>query len=807
MRLNNSTLSIGLMTTILVTACGGGGGGSSGGGSATPPPPPAPAANTPPTISGSPISAIEIGETYSFTPTAADQDNDTLTFSVANEPSWLTIDPQSGELSGVPSVKDLGSFSDIVISVSDGSVSAALSGFSVDVAPPVLGENKFVSEGIKTPVDTGNPMTTGYVAEGTMVIDFPGESIRLEESNLQLEFDEEGNLIDLFGDTLIPQKVSDNLAITGNVKAKVGLYKGSEINADPDLDIDVKDDFYYFVYFIGVSTEIVVGDRDDPNFGKSITLDLPLGGEILMIVDPLDVFTYYYANTPAGEIGHGESDNGFIPFIPKENFVGLDEFDGHIIDRAGFGIGFKVFDFFNISGTRIIHQPEFGEIDWDDPLNSPIEYKAGFNGDASFAFAVLGVGLFDFSLATTSASFDAGFDRQHVAMQTTIAPDVSWQPSWFPILPTTEIIGSWLIDGNGDYSALLSGSYQSTIPAANISGAMSIDANGVTLAGQIPDGALPLTVSANFLNDTATYKITTTVDVGNDVTGAVNQALDRELEKLTDALADLEQATADYELELSLNGLRSALPTIVDAVVSTLNGVPDTVYTSVRQGVIDYVDNYETCVNLGLGTVCSNPLDPLVNQASVGTTAGNTARNTARTKIKPYVDALEEIKALSLSADDEQYKAGIKAALLKIYNNRNFDQTITVSVSLPLGLTRNFSKRVNFAVLDTQTANRVKAAHDNAHKIQETSDLKISAQQIFDAIPSDAIISQAKQDVQDGLAQIPVFKGAAFTVSNGSYSAQVLLGDEAYDVDINVLSPVELLQGIGDLIAENLTAN
>jgi len=161
---NQVKLLAALVSVLMITACGGGGGGSSD----TPPPAPEPepAANNAPTISGSPVAVISIGENYSFTPTASDQDNDTLTFSVANQPSWLTVDPQTGELSGVPSINDLGSSSDIVISVSDGSVSTDLSGFAVAVSPPVLKENRFVSEGIKTPIDTGDAMTTGFTSEG-----------------------------------------------------------------------------------------------------------------------------------------------------------------------------------------------------------------------------------------------------------------------------------------------------------------------------------------------------------------------------------------------------------------------------------------------------------------------------------------------------------------------------------------------------------------------------------------------------------------------------------------------------------------
>src|SRR5690606_17336371 len=45
-------------------------------------------ANAAPEISGSPLLEIEVGSSYSFTPTASDADGDELTFSVANLPDW-----------------------------------------------------------------------------------------------------------------------------------------------------------------------------------------------------------------------------------------------------------------------------------------------------------------------------------------------------------------------------------------------------------------------------------------------------------------------------------------------------------------------------------------------------------------------------------------------------------------------------------------------------------------------------------------------------------------------------------------------
>ncbi len=58
---------------------------------------------------------------YSFIPEGNDSDNDTLTYSVSGEPSWMSINTSTGELSGTPSVTDTGTDT-ITITVSDGSL-------------------------------------------------------------------------------------------------------------------------------------------------------------------------------------------------------------------------------------------------------------------------------------------------------------------------------------------------------------------------------------------------------------------------------------------------------------------------------------------------------------------------------------------------------------------------------------------------------------------------------------------------------------------------------------------------------------
>ena len=73
-----------------------------------------------------------------------------LTFSVANQPSWASFNAATGELSGTPS--QAGTFTNIVISVSDGMQTSALDAFAISVATPTPTNHP--------PTIAGQPATT-----------------------------------------------------------------------------------------------------------------------------------------------------------------------------------------------------------------------------------------------------------------------------------------------------------------------------------------------------------------------------------------------------------------------------------------------------------------------------------------------------------------------------------------------------------------------------------------------------------------------------------------------------------------------
>jgi hypothetical protein len=90
-------------------------------------------ANRAPVISGTPARSVNAGSAYSFRPSASDADGDTLSYSIANKPSWATFSSSTGQLSGTPSASQVASYGNIKISVSDGRATASLAAFSISV--------------------------------------------------------------------------------------------------------------------------------------------------------------------------------------------------------------------------------------------------------------------------------------------------------------------------------------------------------------------------------------------------------------------------------------------------------------------------------------------------------------------------------------------------------------------------------------------------------------------------------------------------------------------------------------------------
>ena len=110
--------------SVSLTACGGGGGSGSAAGTI--------ARSATASIQGSPQSVAVVGKFYSFAPQAADA-TASGSFTVTNLPPWAKFDKGSGQISGTPGNNDVGSYSNIVVTLVDGSVTQSLPAFTINV--------------------------------------------------------------------------------------------------------------------------------------------------------------------------------------------------------------------------------------------------------------------------------------------------------------------------------------------------------------------------------------------------------------------------------------------------------------------------------------------------------------------------------------------------------------------------------------------------------------------------------------------------------------------------------------------------
>ena len=126
-------------------------------------PPPAP------TISGTPAPSVTAGSAYAFTPATTDPSGGTLTFSIANKPSWATFSTSSGALSGSPTSANVGTYNSILISVSDGVSSASLPSFGISVVASTSGSAtvKWTAPTLNTDGSALTNLAGYYVKYGT----------------------------------------------------------------------------------------------------------------------------------------------------------------------------------------------------------------------------------------------------------------------------------------------------------------------------------------------------------------------------------------------------------------------------------------------------------------------------------------------------------------------------------------------------------------------------------------------------------------------------------------------------------------
>jgi hypothetical protein len=118
------------------------------------------------TIAGTPAATVTAGSAYSFQPMVT-ASSTTVTYSITGQPAWASFNTATGALTGTPTAGQVGTTGSITINASDGSSSASLSPFTIQVKAAVAGSpagTATLSWAAPTQNTDGSPITglAGY---------------------------------------------------------------------------------------------------------------------------------------------------------------------------------------------------------------------------------------------------------------------------------------------------------------------------------------------------------------------------------------------------------------------------------------------------------------------------------------------------------------------------------------------------------------------------------------------------------------------------------------------------------------------
>jgi hypothetical protein len=571
---------------------------------------------------------------------------------------------------------------------------------------------------------TVHETSDGYTVDGELSM-ATGDSgtVVFHNAAVRVSFDASGHVTGLTGTVEIPSP-SKRITFADPVRAQVGLFNGRYLNEHGDLGILVEDDTDYFVYDVSVALQMNVATGDTGEGAtEPVVVRAPVGGRILMVVDYEDPMYYTFGSQDLlGSAGVGWSLHHRIPFQPANPVSDLGSFEGGST-RVGSMSFFKIL---SVDGQLVDNEYSELHLVQKDPLASSLRagYQAGFNGDVGLDLFVKDIAGIEVPLAGASGgvwsdvSTDQGF-QGHVYARGRTTQDYSWWPSFIPARPVTELDVDAFVKSDGTFEVGAEGEYGWDFPdgVQSMAGKFVFRPDSLALEGTFQDGDVTLSVGGRVTRDATTLLVQPPQQLLDAISNQVNDEVLPRISDAQKAWENLEAATADYDFELSLRGLRSSLPDMVDVA---------------RKAISDAI---ASAVASQKGKVWYGDFRDQMNAAA-----------------KPYYQQLDALKAAAQDIHDNQTtRDAIAAALRGAAAKKIF--TTTYKYTVPV-LGTLYSRTITVRVLTDAQAAQLIGAADNVKYIQETSDRRIGMQQIYDQVDDKALFEQVRDDVQDGVIKI-----------------------------------------------------
>ncbi|MEM6863755.1 MAG: hypothetical protein AAF575_01185, partial [Bacteroidota bacterium] len=431
------------------------------------------------------------------------------------------------------------------------------------------------------------------------------------------------------------------------------------------------------------------------------------------------------------------------------------------------------------------------DLDFNEPLNSEfgIGFQAGINGTLDLSLGITSFISFGFPIASGSAAVVAEASSEGATGKAFISglvdPDLSWWPDFIPVVPDGNLNAYGSIVQSGSFDIGLSGSFSMETPTTNhiVEGMLRATPDAFTMDGKVTNNDEIWEANVTFTKDQTRAIATPPVNFADGISETVTAQIDKAIETTEKALADLEAANEQYEFELSLRGLRAALPGII-------SDAEDAIDNAVSSTISDARTRINNSLNARDLVRCSDNLSGQMTAI-----------------VRGHRNALTRLgDAVNDQNDNETVRAELEGALRDLAAMDRITRTFSVSVeyaskftgcSIGPRFTESRSESIDSQVLTTAQKAQLLEAADNVKFIAEADGIRFDAQVIVDQLPTIQELETLRDGVEDCVSELTEGiekSGFTYIHDTGEFIPFIVINGEEKEVEsFDVFSADELV--------------
>ncbi len=626
----------------------------------------------------------------------------------------------------------------------------------------------------ETPIEELTDGNGFSLSSGIVKINIAGKEVRLKGLTATFRFCENDRLIAIEGSAAIPSPI-ECIDFGEAAGTKIGFFTGHVINETLGLDFDLPADRAYFVFII--QTQLGASVCTDPNNPEERPIQIEIPGTSVnfkFITDFTDPF--YYLEVPKMKVA--ESAEGVFNYVPVQPIPEMEPFAA----RSYVSGTYPMYGVLQINGHLYQNLPSvITQLTSDNPFDFPIEegYKGGINGyfelglpigkDSSTLAEILS---FSIPLGQASAAIKAvpidGKIFSKAFLNTRIQPDNSWWPSFIPAKPNAEMDVTGFVQQDGQFRIGLRGEMglqksDNDKDLLLLAGELEATNEELRLRGDLQGPKEGWAINASIGKKQTDLNVEIPKTLTNNLSFSVKEEINKiifEIDSISNLLSEAEKA---YQFELSLRGLRDAIPNITstarnkitDAVAKAKSDARIIIKSRIPKG-------YKLCsspyaaIDDWIESI-AQPYYPILNDLDAAVD-GSLSNEAMRSQLENALRDLIDKKSVSASKTFN-FVVGKDVVVRNPFTKK-------VKYIKKCGIKKTVSATISFRadVFDTDDVDLLNQAANNLQYIQPASDRVVQIGEVLQALPPRKVMVDLQFEVEAGAKKVPNLEKVGYKV-------------------------------------------